>query len=131
MAEGEISFKKNLGLSILKGVITAIFVTLVGVLVFAFIIKQTGLSSNLIRPINQVIKGVSILIGCLLGTKGRKEKSLLKGVLIGVTYAVVSFLLFSALNRSFSLNASFFIDVLFLSLMGSISGAICSLVLKK
>jgi len=131
MENEKTSFGQNIGISLVKGVITAIFATLVGVLVFAFIIKQTGLSSNLIRPINQAIKGISIFIGCLIGIKGRKEKSLLKGVLIGFIYAIVSFLLFSALNGNFNFNKSFFIDIVFLTLMGTISGVICSLVLKK
>ena len=123
--------KSGLGLSLLKGVITAIFATLIGVLIFALIIKLTGLSTNLIRPINQVIKGVSIFIGVLIGLKGRKAKGLLKGLLIGLVYATTSFVLFSLLNRGFAFNKTVLIDVLFLSAMGAISGGICMFLLRK
>lgn len=130
MQENKLS-ASNLWICVLKGVVTSIFSTLIGVLIFVFIIKLTGLSSGAIRPINQVIKGVSIFIGVLVGVKGRKEKCFLKGLLIGLIYAVSSFILFSILNRSFSLNISFLVDILFLSLMGAISGIICSNILKK
>ena len=121
----------GIGISILKGVITAIFATLIGVLIFALIIKLAGLSTSLIRPINQVIKGVSIFIGVLIGLKGRKEKGLLKGFLIGLIYAVASFVLFSLLNGGFAFNKTVLIDVLFLSTMGAISGGICMFLLRK
>ena len=121
----------SLFLAVLKGVITAIFVTLVGVLIFAFVIKMTGLSSSAIRPVNQVIKSVSIFVGTLLGLKKNKSKSLVKGVLIGLFYAIISFVLFSILNKSFALNITLLIDIVFLSSIGAISGIICSLILKN
>ena len=121
----------SLFLAVLKGVITAIFVTLVGVLIFAFVIKMTGLSSSAIRPVNQVIKSVSIFVGTLLGLKKNKSKSLVKGVLIGLFYAIISFVLFSILNKSFALNITLLIDIVFLSAIGAISGIICSLILKN
>lgn len=121
----------SLFLAVLKGVITAIFVTLVGVLIFAFVIKMTGISSSAIRPVNQVIKSVSIFVGTLLGLKKNKSKGLVKGVLIGLFYAIISFVLFSILNKSFALNITLLIDIVFLSAIGAISGIICSLILKN
>lgn len=121
----------SLFLAVLKGVITAIFVTLVGVLIFAFVIKMTGISSSAIRPVNQVIKSVSIFVGTLLGLKKNKSKGLVKGVLIGLFYAIISFVLFSILNKSFALNITLLIDIVFLSAIGAILGIICSLILKN
>lgn len=118
-------------LCVLKGVISAIFLSLVGILIFALAIKLAGISSSVIRPINQVIKGASIFVGCLIALRGRKQKALVKGVLIGLTYAIMSFVIFSALNGSFVVGRSLFFDVLFLSVMGAISGTICNFILKK
>lgn len=131
MEKSESYQKSGIGLSLLKGVITAIFATLIGVLIFALIIKLAGLSSSVIRPVNQVIKGASIFVGTLVGLKGRKEKGLIKGLLIGLVYAIVSFALFSLLNGSFAFNKSLVIDILFLSAMGAISGALCMFILRK
>ena len=118
-------------LCVLKGVISAIFLSLVGILVFALVIKLAGLVSGLIRPINQVIKGVSIFVGTFIGIRGKKEKALVKGILIGLSYTILSFIIFSVLNGSFAINKSLLFDVLFLSLMGAISGMICNFILKK
>ena len=67
---------KGVFLSIVKGSVYALCISLVCILLFAFLLKFTSLSDNLITPINQVIKGVSILLVCCLGLKNKKKWAL-------------------------------------------------------
>jgi len=110
--------------SVLKGALFALAISLIGILLFAFIIKLTSIGNTLIAPINQVVKGISILIGCFYGTKHAKSNGLLKGVLIGLVYTILSFFIFSLLNGQLNFQKSFINDILF----GAIIGAICGVI---
>ena len=61
--------KNTLVISILKGSLTAVCVSLIGILIFAFLLKFTNISDSIISPVNQVIKGVSVFLGVFLGLK--------------------------------------------------------------
>lgn len=112
-------------LSIVKGSLIALCISLVGVLIFAFCLKFTSLSDKLITPINQVIKGISIFFGVFFGLKKRKDKGLVSGLLIGLVYTIVAFLVFSLLNASFVFDLTLLYDIIFGSLIGAICGIIC------
>ncbi len=128
----KISLKNNTSfLTILKGALFSLILSLLAILVFAFIIKLTGLSDGFIKPINQVIKVVSILFGCLMAFKKDNEKTLIKGAIIGAVYVVLAFLLFSALNGSFEFSPTIFIDILFGLAVGVISSIILNIFRKK
>lgn len=116
---------RSIFLSIIKGSVIALCVSLVCVLLFAFCLKFTPLSEKLITPINQVIKGISIFLGVLLGLKKQKEMGLVSGLLIGLIYTFVAFLVFSALNRSFDFDRTLLNDTIFGAIIGGICGIIC------
>ena len=116
---------KSVVLSILKGSVYALCISLVCVLVFAFCLKFTPLSESLITPINQVIKGVSSFLGVLLGLKKQKEMGLASGLLIGLVYTIVAFFAFSALNHSFVFDRTLINDIIFGTIIGGICGIIC------
>ena len=122
----KISNKKDnsLILSILKGSLIALSISLVGILFFAFIIKLFGLTDGWIKPINQIIKAISILIGVFFALKKDKQKGLVKGLMIGLVYTLLAFVVFSILNGSFGIDKSLLTDVLF----GAIMGAICGII---
>ena len=123
----KISLKNNGSLlTVLKGALFSLILSLLSILVFAFIIKLTSLSDSLIKPINQVIKVISILFGCFMAFKKDGEKTLFKGAIIGVLYIVLAFLLFSALNGSFEFSATIFLDILF----GLAVGVICAIIIN-
>ena len=108
----------------IKGSLIAIAISLIGILFFAFIIKMFGITDNYLKPVNQVIKCVSILIGVFVSLKNCKEKGLLKGLVIGICYTIVAFVVFSVLNGKFNFDKSLLNDVLF----GGITGAICGVI---
>ena len=116
--------------SVLKGSLFAVAISLIAILLFAFIIKLTSISDAFIDPVNAAIKGISILMGCFYAFKNSTSGGLIKGVLIGVVYIIMSFFIFSILNGQLSFGKTFINDLLF----GAIIGAICGVIainLKK
>ena len=113
-----------------KGALISVCISLICILVFAFIIKLTGMSDGLIKPINQVIKIVSIFIGTFLINKKQANKKLLNGVIVGLFYTIIAFIVFSILNGSFNADFTIIIDALFGGLIGAICGVICNFLSK-
>lgn len=116
---------KNFALSIIKGVLIGLSVALVGILIFAFVLRFTNISDKIITPVNQVIKGVSIFLGVFVGMKKHKEKGLLSGFLIGLLFTILAFLVFSILDGVFCFDKTFLNDIIFGSIIGGICGIIC------
>ncbi len=117
--------KNNILLNGLKGSMLSVCISLVLILIFAFIIKLTSMSDALIKPINQVIKIVSILIGTMFIVKKVKQKGLLLGAMVGLLYSILAFVVFSILNGGFSFDWTLLIDILFGTISGGICGVIC------
>lgn len=118
------SGKKSLIVSILNGTITAVSVTLILILAFALLVRFLNISDSWIFPINQIIKVISIFIGTFVALKSHKEKGFLKGLLLGITYYILSYIIFSVLQGDFSLQLSNLYDLLLTSVMGGIIGMI-------
>ena len=107
---------------IVRGVVTALLTTLVSVLVFAFILSVTNLSDGVIKPINQIIKVVSVFLGCFLSV--REDKGFVKGGLIGLISAILTLLIFSLLAGGVNSWGSAIIDLVCGFIMGGLSGVI-------
>lgn len=108
--------------SVLKGVLTALIVCLLGILIFAFIIKFAMLNTVVIKSVNQFIKVLSVFLGCVFCVKG--GAGLIKGVLIGAISTALTFLLFSLFGVQVSFGLTFIIELLFGVVAGGISGII-------
>lgn len=111
--------------SVVKGTLIALCVSLVLVLIFAFLLKFTNIPDSAIKPINQVIKGASVFIGVFVGMKKIKELGLVSGLLIGVIYTILAFLVFSILGGSFGFDLTLLTDIVFGAVIGAICGIIC------
>ena len=107
----------------IKGLILSLIITFACVIIFAFSIKFFALSDGFITPINLSIKAISVFVGTLVFAKS-KTKGLVKGILFGLVYTTVAFLLFSALSASFDLSISLLLDYLFAAGVGAIAGII-------
>lgn len=108
-----------------KGTLIALCVSLVLVLIFAFLLKFTSIPDSAIKPVNQVIKGVSVFAGVFVGMKKIKELGLVSGLLIGVLFTIFAFLAFSILGGSFVFDFTLLTDMLFGAIIGAICGIIC------
>ena len=117
-------------LCVTKGTIVSLCIVMVAILIFAFIVKWASLSESVINPVNQVIKIVAIFFGVWACLKKSSEKYLYKGMLVGALFSVLSFLLFSALNGSFSIDLTFLWDLIFATAIGLISAVIIKILMK-
>lgn len=118
------TIKPNIVLQLTKSTFWALSFALLSILIFAFVIKYTSISSSAIQPINQIIKGLSILIGCFVFGKRIKTKGWLWGALIGALFTIFSYIVFSILNGSFSVNITLLYDIVFGAIMGMLAGII-------
>lgn len=118
----KLKVNSNLFLNVLKGAIIAVSFSLVFILIFALLIKLFNISDSVITPVNQVLKIISIFLGCLFALKKFPQKGLITGALIGIVYTVLAFLVFSALGRTFSLSLSFLNDLAFALIIGALCG---------
>ena len=111
-------------LTLTKSVFWALSVSLLCILIFAFVIKFTALPESAIMPINQVIKFLSIFIGCWVASKKIKSNGWLWGIVIGAVYTLLAFIVFSILDGEFRFTLSLLNDFVFGAIAGLISGII-------
>ena len=117
--------KFNPVLMMFKGVFWAVSISLLGVLLFAVVIKYTSINESVIQPVNQAIKILSIIVGCFVVGKKIQNKGWLWGILIGIIYTIVAFIVFSILDGSFNITCNLFTDIMFGGILGLIAGIIC------
>lgn len=114
---------KNVVLNFVKAQALSIVLTLACILIFALAIKYFELKDSCIVPVNYAIKALCIASGVFVLTKS-KHNGLKNGVLHGLLYVVISFLVFSFLNHSFVLEISLLIEMLLGALVGGIFGVV-------
>lgn len=107
--------------SVIKAFATAVVVSLAAVLAFALIVKITGLGETAIKTVNQFIKVISIFIGCFILLKN--GAGLIKGAIVGAAYCVVLYLIFLIAGGN-SFSVAFWLDLLFCTAIGAVSGII-------
>ena len=108
--------------NVVKGVANVIIITLVSVLIFAGVVKLALLNSSVIKAVNQLIKIISVFLGCSFSIK--ENKGLVKGVLVGGISTLIIYLLFSLIGGGVSFGKSFFLDLLLGVVIGGVSGVI-------
>jgi putative membrane protein (TIGR04086 family) len=104
-----------------KGVLWAVVLTLVLVLGFAFIIRQSNLDDIVIKPVVQGIKVLCILIGVGITLRKSHGRGWLWGGIVGVLYTVCAFLVFSCIDGNFVVDISALNDLIFAIAIGIIS----------
>lgn len=114
---------------IIKGSFCAVIVTLISVLIFAFVISSAMLTDNVIKSVNQFIKILSVFLGCMFFVRG--SAGLLRGALIGAISTLITYLLFSLFGSQMQFGFPFIIDLIFLLVVGGISGVIAVNVKKE
>ena len=100
-------------LNLLKSALIGIVATLIGTVIFAVVLKFANLSSNLIAYINNIIKLFAIFIMITYVKRQTGNNLLLRAIVVGILYAILSFIIFSVLNGKFVLNSSVIFDTLF------------------
>ena len=116
--------RKSSFIQYLSGLLISISITLVLILLFAILIRYFNIPDNIIFPINQVIKVISLIVGIMFILKKQPQNGLIKGVIVGFLYYVLSFIIFSILQGNIAFNLNNLWDLLLTSLMGGLIGLI-------
>ena len=114
---------KSAVLEVIKTVIVAVIISLVAILLTAFLIKLFNISTTAIPIINQVIKGVSVLVACLICIR-TPSNGWIKGIVSGLLYIILAFVIFSLLSGKFEFGLNILNDVVIGAVSGMISGII-------
>ena len=126
------NYKHPFIISATKGSLVSLAVSLIGILIFAFFLRFLTIPDSAISPVVSIVKGVSILLGVLYGMKNVKEMGIITGLVIGLSYVILSFVCFSILDGfSFEFSKTLLNDIIFGSIIGAISGIIAVNIKKK
>ena len=117
----EIGYGKGI-FSVMKGVFFALAVSLLSTALFSCVVQATGLCEQWIYPVNQVLKGLAIVVGVLLSVRG--EKGWLKGGGVALCFTALSYLGFSAIGGDFSLSWLVLVEIVLALGVGGSSGAL-------
>lgn len=112
---------KNFYISLLKGILISVIISLVAVLVFGLIVKWFSLPDATIKPVGIFIKIIAIFLGVFFSVKG--GGGLIKGVIIGGLSFLITALLFLIIGgESFSFKIIW--EVLLAMVVGGIAGTL-------
>jgi putative membrane protein (TIGR04086 family) len=115
--------------SIIRGTLFSVITALIGVLVFALVVKLLCLNSSAVKIVNQFLKVVSIFLGCVFSIT--ESKGLIKGALIGGLSAIIIYLLFALIGGGVKFSGLIIIDVIFSVIVGGLMGIIAVNVKKR
>ena len=121
---------KTMALEIIKGVLAAVAFTIIAVLIFAVILKSSPEAESAIPAFNVIIKILSVVLGSFFALK-TKDKGWLRGLLTGVGYMVLGFLVFSLIDGNFTISWGFLLDLALGAIVGAIAGIILVNLKKK
>ena len=118
-------------INILKTSLIGVIVSILLVLVFAFVLKFVDLSSGVIAVVDQIIKILSIFVAMVMLNKSNGEGLLVKGLLTGAVYSIFTFIVFSILNGGFNFSVGILTDIAFSALVGGAVAIFLNIVKKK
>ena len=114
--------RQNDFFSIFKGVGITIICNLIGVLIFGVVVQIASLDSSIVKAVNQFIKVLSLFMGCISSLKGKL--GFLKGLIVGIVSNFIIHIIFSIISQTKLFTNSFLADMIFLAIIGLISGII-------
>lgn len=117
--------------SIVKSCLLGLVVTLIGTVVLAVVLKFADIPSKVVSYINDIIKALSIFFVVLVLKKSTNEKLLVRAVIAGAVYGLLSFVIFSILNGGFHFSLSILFDLNFAVVVAIVASIIFKLTSKK
>ena len=113
---------KDCLLTILKGTVIALLLSLIFVLIFSFIIQVFQVPTPVIKPVNTVLKMIAVFIGVFFSV--REDKGLIKGLITGIVIIFFAFLLFGILGNNLYFSWLLIWELLLGGAVGAIAGII-------
>lgn len=113
---------KSFYIGVLKGVIISVIFSLIAVLMFALVIKWFSFSDAVIKPVNVIIKTLSVFAGVFFSVKGKN--GLAKGLITGILSVLIASITFAAIGGGAAGASSIMWEILLGGAVGAISGVL-------
>jgi putative membrane protein (TIGR04086 family) len=111
-------------LALLKGIGSAILITLAGMVLLSAIVVFFPVSDGALLALNQILKIASIFFGALIAVGFGGKRGFALGAAIGLIYMVLGYALYCLLDRSLSNAVQMTGEFLLGALIGALSGAV-------
>lgn len=108
--------------SVIKAIALSLICSLVGILLFALVVKIVALPDGIIKTVNQFIKVIAVFIGCFFSVKGKL--GLVKGGVSGALCTLLLYAVFALMSGSSVFSVQMLADMAFTAIVGGISGVI-------
>lgn len=125
MAKGKSKAIENKYVGVIKGVITSLVMCVLAILVYAVVLKTFNMSDKSIPYFNQVVKILGIIITSYYSVKNSDKVYL--GLIGGIVFIVITYLLFSLVNGSLGSIAILGSD----AVMGAVIGVVFAIITTK
>ena len=119
--------KLNIVLSLLKGILLAVIITIIGIGALALFVKDT--EGSFVSAISLVIKILSIVAGTILSSVKIRKKGAVTGVATAGAYWIICLLL-TLITEPFDFSLKLAVDLLFNVLIGAFAGILTVNALK-
>ena len=110
--------------TILKGSLVAIIITIIGLLILSIILAYTEVKETIEFPVIIILMAVSIIIGSIISSKKLIKKGIINGGLVGLIYILEIYLLSSIFVTTFSVNSATIITMVIAIVAGVLGGII-------
>ncbi len=107
-----------------KGSIFAVIITLLFIILFAFVMQLSSLSETIIRPVVQVVRILSIALGGAYAARKTSNKGWLKGAVTGIGYVILVSVIGVISGGQFAFDRILLSDALMALVVGAAGGAI-------
>lgn len=104
----------------LKNLLLSFLISLGLIVILSVLMSKTSIPDTLLEPMVIGIVTFSLLIGAFYMSKSKKEKGIIYGSLLGITYILILYLLSSLITLNFSIS----MGTVFFILLGIVGGAI-------
>ncbi len=107
-----------------KGSVFAVIITLLFIILFAFVMQLSSLSETIIRPVVQVVRILSIALGGAYAARKTSNKGWLKGAVTGIGYVILVSVIGVISGGQFAFDRILLSDALMALVVGAAGGAI-------
>ena len=121
---------KRFFIDALKSALIAIIIGAILTLVFAIVINYFPVENKIVTIVNQAIKVIAVLLGCIIGI-GEKKSGLLKGLFCGIVYSLGTTLIYAIINKDFGFSWGVLLDIGLSAAIGLLSGVLSVNISKR
>lgn len=118
--------KGGIWMPVLKGALIASALSIALIVLFAVVLKQEWANTDSIPAANAVIKVLSAALAAFVATRKCKARCWLVGLLAGVLYTLLAFMVFSILSDTFTFSVALLSDIG----IGALSGMLTAMLLQ-